>query len=76
MNEAQKIKTIIETMLKSPNLPDDVSRQNFSNWDSLKHLDIVFALEEELGVTFDQEDLPKLNSIPEIIKIAKERRES
>lgn len=43
-------------------LGDDASPQTVPEWDSLSHLSLVLALEEEFGVTFDADEIPALNS--------------
>jgi len=45
----------------------DYTRKNVSNWDSLKHIEIIFALEEELGVEFSEAELAGLDSVAKIL---------
>lgn len=47
------------------------SRENTPQWDSLKHIEIIFCLEEELAVEFSEEQLKQLNSVRQIVEIAK-----
>jgi acyl carrier protein len=42
------------------------SRANSSEWDSLKHVEIMFALEDRFNVRFDEVDLEKLDSVEKI----------
>lgn len=37
--------------------PEDIER-----WDSLRHMQLIMALEDEFGVTFADEDIPELLS--------------
>ena len=46
------------------------SRTTLSQWDSLKHIEIIFAIEDELNIQFDEEEIEQLNDIQKIIKIA------
>ena len=46
------------------------SRLTVSEWDSLKHIEIIFALEDELGIQFNEEEIAQLNDVTKIIKIA------
>ena len=41
-------------------------------WDSLKHMNLVIALEEEFNVQFDTEDIPELTLLSQIITILKQ----
>ena len=38
------------------------SRKTVEQWDSLKHMHLMLALEEEFGIEFDDEELSKLAS--------------
>ena len=57
--------TILATILKCE-VDRGTSRQNTSQWDSLKHIEIVFALEEELGVEFSEKQMAALSSVSAI----------
>lgn len=35
-------------------------------WDSLRHMTLIFAIEDALGVRFDDDDLPRLTSVSAI----------
>lgn len=50
---------------------DDVSMENQELWDSMKHIEIITTLEEELGISFNIEDIPKLTSMVKIIEAIK-----
>jgi acyl carrier protein len=45
----------------------DITRQNTPSWDSLKHIEIMFALEDELGAEFSEEELVMLDSATKIV---------
>ena len=45
----------------------DTSRENTPQWDSLKHIEIVFALEDELGIEFSEEEMASLDSVAKIV---------
>lgn len=51
----------------------DTSRSNTPRWDSLKHIEIIFAVEDELGLEFSEEELASLNSVRKIIDFALSR---
>lgn len=56
------LRTIIATILGHSVSPD-VMRDNEACWDSLKHMQIVFAVEEHFTVHFLEEEIPTLTSI-------------
>jgi acyl carrier protein len=41
----------------------DVKRAEEPGWDSLKHMQIIFAVEEKFGVQFTEAEIPQLDSI-------------
>jgi acyl carrier protein len=64
----QTVLAVLRTTLKQQfDGSYDVSRENTPNWDSLKHIEIMFALEEELGVEFTEEELSSLNGFQKIV---------
>jgi acyl carrier protein len=50
-----------------------VSRTDEPRWDSLKHVEIVFALEDAFDVRFDEDELATLDSAQALVA-AVERR--
>ena len=44
----------------------ETSITNCEKWDSLRHLNLVIALEEAYNVSFEPEDIMKMKSIVEI----------
>jgi acyl carrier protein len=49
------------------------SQDNLENWDSLKHLDLVVAIEEEFDIIFPVEEIGNLISFKLISVILKEQ---
>jgi len=49
------------TMETSPDMTE--------NWDSLNHLNLVLAIEEEFGVQFEPEDIEQLLSVGHIVTL-------
>ena len=50
-------------------------KNKITEWDSLKNLEIIFKLEEEFKVNFDENELDKLNTLENISKILKDKSE-
>lgn len=64
----QAVLTVLTAILKHPvDGRTDVTRQNMASWDSLKHIEIMFALEDELGVEFLERELATLDSVAKIV---------
>lgn len=47
---------------------DDVSRLNEPRWTSMKHVELIVALEQEFGVRFDGADATDMMSIPVVVE--------
>lgn len=41
----------------------ETSVENQPRWDSLRHMNLIFAVEDGFGIRFDDNDLPKLTSV-------------
>jgi acyl carrier protein len=58
------LKQVIATMLNvdTSKIDEDSSMDNLPNWDSLRHMNLVLALEEEFKVTIPDEDAGNITS--------------
>ena len=63
LNE-NKLKKIMAIMLKVDlsEINEDSSMDNVASWDSLRHMNLVIALEEEFRVTIPDEDAANITS--------------
>jgi acyl carrier protein len=57
--------------------PDKISIKTTSDdvekWDSLNHINMILALEQEFGIRYDQEQVVSMLSVGEIIEATKEK---
>lgn len=44
----------------------EASPATIESWDSLKHMNLILALEEEFGIEFSDDQVVELTSLPEI----------
>jgi len=58
----KKIKQVMSLVFEIPleSIADDASSDNIENWDSLRHLNLILALEEEFGVSIPDEEVGNL----------------
>ena len=79
MNEAThdleaEIGDLVRRVLKLPPTGTyALSRSELAEWDSLKHMELIFALEDRYGVQFEEAEFPTLVS-PAAIAAALRRR--
>ena len=45
------------------------NKTNIANWDSLRHMTLIIALEDEFNIKFDEQDISKITNIDSIKKI-------
>lgn len=50
-------------------LPDDVSQKTCSRWDSLHHMTLLLALEDQFGTSFSMDEMPEMTSLPKIVSV-------
>ena len=60
--ENTKIKQVMSAVFEIPveSIADDASSDNIENWDSLRHLNLILALEEEFCVSIPDEEVGNL----------------
>ena len=49
-------------------IQDDASADTIESWDSVKHMNLVMALEEEFGMCFADEQIIELQSCDAIVE--------
>ena len=64
-----RLRSIIAAELEVPldSVPLDASAETFQPWDSLGHMRIVVAVEEQLGVRFATAEIAELTSIDKLV---------
>jgi acyl carrier protein len=57
-----KIKKVMSIVFEVPidEIRDDSSIDSISNWDSIRHLNMILALEEEFGISIPDEEVGNL----------------
>jgi acyl carrier protein len=63
--------TVLEIAADSIN--DDTSMDTVEAWDSIKHMNLVLAIEEEFGVSIPDEDAANITSYPLIRLVLNEQ---
>jgi acyl carrier protein len=62
------VQALVDVMgVDASQLGDDTSPDTLETWDSLSHVNLVLALEEEFGVRFSDEETLRMLSIPKIL---------
>ena len=73
MNEKMefRIKNVMSAVFEIPidDLDDFSSSDNIVSWDSLKHMNLIIALEEEMKIDFSENEIIKMTNYKIIKKI-------
>ena len=70
-----RVLKIVSQVMEVPleQLNEESSPDNVKNWDSLKHMNLILALEEEFDVSFSDEEIVELLSVEIIVETLKEK---
>jgi acyl carrier protein len=69
------LKDVMATVLEiaADSISDDTSMDTVEAWDSIKHMNLVLAIEEEFGVSIPDEDAANITSYPLIRLVLNEQ---
>lgn len=62
----QGLTEVIKNVLDVDSVSEDDSMHTIKSWDSLRHLNLVIAIEEHFGITFDPDEILELTSVRKI----------
>lgn len=70
-----RVVAVIAAVLKLPAsaLNDQSSPDDIASWDSLQHLQIILALEEEFGLQFAPDDIDHLQTVGMLVAAVSEQ---
>ena len=53
--------------VKPETIADTASQMDLSDWDSVRHMNVVLALENDFDIEFTDAELPNLTSLPMLV---------
>ncbi|MGY1592803.1 acyl carrier protein [Geodermatophilus sp. SYSU D00708] len=66
-----RVNHVLSLVLKLPSPPEaPLVRTEVPEWDSLSHIEIIYAVEESLGITFSEEEMAALDGSAAIVTAA------
>ena len=63
------VMSVLTTVLRCE-IRRESSRKDYHQWDSLKHIEVIFAIEDELNIRFSEDILARLDSVQSIVDSA------
>ena len=70
----EKLEKVFKDVFNNVAFSDELKREDVKLWDSLRHVQLLIAIEGEFGIRFDGSDATKMNSISDIIEMIKEKQ--
>lgn len=71
------VQTLLARVLRLAEPPAaELRRDETARWDSLKHVEIVFALEDAYGVRFDESEFAAMGSTGAIVSLLRRHLEA
>lgn len=70
MSTFEKLRAVMSAILQvSPDaIHENCSREDLDAWDSVQHLNLMLAVEDEFGVSLDVDALQSLTSVPKLVE--------
>jgi acyl carrier protein len=74
MSREEYLTQVISTLsdifeVDASKISEKTNNKNLAKWDSLNHVKLVVALEEEFDLEFDPEEMGGMTSVVEILKV-------
>ena len=71
MLDQEKLKKVVATVLNVDvsRIDANASSDTIESWDSLRHMNLVLALEDEFGVSLPDEDAANATSYPLLVLV-------
>ena len=76
MQDIEKhVRTVMGKVLgiEEAKIPADASRESFPQWDSLMHMNLMLALEDEFSIEFTDEQIASIASLLKLIESIEEK---
>jgi acyl carrier protein len=66
----QRLRDVMGAVFGVPaaHIPTDASSSTMAEWDSVRHLQLMLALEDEFGIRLETDELATLRSVPQLVQ--------
>jgi acyl carrier protein len=70
-----KVENLLSEVLQVPAsaITDDLTMKNVDAWDSLKHMELIVALEQSFDIQLSFDEIVAMQSVSEIKRVLRER---
>ena len=75
---AQRVTALVSENLGIPaaGIGDDLTMKDVGSWDSLKHMELIVAVEQAFDLQLSFDEIVTMTSVGEIKRVVRERREA
>ena len=75
MDTRTRVRDIVALTLDVPveAVTDELSADTNDEWDSVRHLTLILAIEDAFGIQFDEIEIPVLTSLSALLRAVEER---
>lgn len=72
----EEIKELVSEVfgIEEDEVTSELSQQTLDKWDSMNHLKLVTAVEEEFDINFTMDDIEEITSIEKLVEILEKKR--
>jgi acyl carrier protein len=64
-----RLRALLAEVLGAPLSDGEVSRETMPSWDSLRHVEVIFAVEEEFEVYLSKEEMVRATSLSALVEL-------
>ena len=64
-----RLRALLAEVLGAPLGEGEVSRETVPSWDSLRHVEVIFAVEEEFEVYLSKEEMVRATSLSVLVEL-------
>ena len=70
MSKHEKLQNIFRTVMEDDDLvlTDDLTAADVPAWDSLAHVCLMFSIESEFGLQFEEDQLTSFNKVGDLLQ--------
>lgn len=74
----ERVRTIMSKVFNVPSseITDASSNETIERWDSLGHMNLCLALEEEFGIELDGDNVASMTKYPDVVTVVRAAVES
>jgi acyl carrier protein len=72
----ERVQQVLARVFELPagSVDASASQDTMERWDSIGHMNLCLALEEEFGVSFDDRQVTSMTSVPAIVQVVSSLR--